>query len=153
MTPKQTLKSIRLIHLALLIGISLFFSIVYFVLVDNSNFIIDGQDDLYLIISISLFLSGLFIGKFIYTTIINKCKFKNVLYKKMKCFMTASIVKFALMEGPILITIVFYLLTANYYFMLLAMIYMLIFVILKPTAENAKLDLELSNEEFTELKN
>lgn len=67
--------------------------------------------------------------------------------------MTASIVKFALMEGPILITIVFYLLTANYYFMLLAMIYMLIFVILKPTAENAKLDLELSNEEFTELKN
>jgi hypothetical protein len=59
---------------------------------------------------------------------------------------SASIIKFALIEGPTLASIVFYLLTANTVLIGIAGIGIVVMAINHPTAMKVKMDLELSGE-------
>ena len=80
-----------------------------------------------------------------------KIKVESSLGTKLQEYKTILIIKFALVEGPVLFSIVQYLLTANYYFLLFAAAGIVYMVYIRPTKITTISNLKLSTQEKDQL--
>jgi len=152
-TPKAILKSMKIIHPALLVGQILFAGVIFSikdkaVFLDIKN---DKQDVVFYIVPLFA-IACIIISIFIFKQKTDKIPYRNTLAEKLKSYQSALITRFALLEGASLFGIAYFSTTYNLFFLLVSAGIMLYFLTLRPNVDKTTDDLKLSYEEKIELE-
>jgi len=129
MTSGGYFKSIKIVHIALVIGI-VFFTLIS-VFLQISGFGTVGQEiNNGLLLLVPIFaLIGIFASNLVFRKKLKGIREKSNLKEKMEDYRSALIIKLALIEGPSFFTVVAYLLTGNYIFLGIVVVLIIVFLI------------------------
>lgn len=138
------LRLLQIIHIALIAGMVLF-AIVTLVIhqADSSPFTSKEIMDILLYIVPAIAIGGSLASNIVFKNRLLEIKSVERLTEKLEGYRSALIIRYALLEGPSLLAIIAYLLTANFFFLGIAAIVILYFASLRPTREKIIYDLEL----------
>jgi hypothetical protein len=145
-TPQTFLKTITIIHSALLIG-QVLFGVVTFYITNSTVINLNPAGDVYFYIVPLFFVIGMLAGSFIFKQHVAKLADKNALPEKLSDYQTALIIKYALTEGTSLFGIVVYLLTGNLLYLIFTGLNILYFIWMRPTKDKIEEDMNLSYED------
>ena len=148
--PKNFVKVLVLIHLALFMGQVSFAAVCLFISVKPA-LDLKPVNDAFFYIAPFLIFSGIIAGSFLFKTLKAKVAEKETLVEKLRAYQMAVIVRFALAEGPSLFGLVCFLLTNNLYYLILVGVNLVYFIIIRPTKFNIHDDLALSYEDEAEV--
>ena len=126
-TPKQYLRSMQLVHIALLVGMIVFAGVTYYM--NPSTEVNFSESGAFLFVVPIVILLGILIGNFIFKKLINRTFKQNSLKTKLDNYLSALIIKFAFIEGPSL-------LAGNLVYLLFAVALMIYFFTLKPSKQS-----------------
>ncbi len=140
------LKTVSIIHLALLIGQAMFATVV-FIQSGSTKIVFNDASDSYFFIVIGLAVGGFAASNFLFKQNLNKANEQTDIKSKLAKYQSALIIRYALLEGPSLFGIVVYLLTGNLFYLIVSIVIMLYFLSLMPTKEKIKEELQLSYDE------
>jgi hypothetical protein len=148
--PQNFVKIIVIIHLALFMGQAL---LAGFALLLSKNAALNlkpGNDPLFYISPIMV-IFGIGMGSFLFKQQMAKVAAQPSLAGKLQTYQTALIIRYALIEGPSLFSIVCVLLTGNIYYLIIAGINILYFITIRPTKFKIQEDLNLAYDEQAEM--
>ncbi len=156
-TSKEYFTVLTILHAAMLIGQLFFMSVVYF-LVSSDEGIISNPDDENFTFILQVIATVLVIGGMAVSQLLGKSRLKIIrnrksLSEKLKDYRAILILKYALLEGPALTTLVFFLLTGKMYFLLLVLPLILVFFLERPSKYKVVSDLALKKDERLLLDN
>jgi len=147
MNVKQYFSFLSIIHMALIAGQLVFIAVVLFLLSSGAwEAILVEETNLFLIIVAIATAGGFYLGNFIYGKQLESIKQLADFKEQLAKLKGIIIMRFALLEGPMFLSILFYLFTGSWYFMVFAVLLVLLFLKLKPNKEQVISDLELSDE-------
>lgn len=151
MSPAKFLRTFSIIHMAMTIGM-IGFAVVAFVMTQEDQFfyIPDMRDTFTLPVPLAIGV-GITAGNYMFQKFMNAQSADKTLQQKISILLSASIIRFALIEGPVLFATVVFLMSSNLFFMVFAGIGVLYFLTLKPKNEKIGDQLELTHDERTEL--
>ncbi len=148
-TPEGFLKSLSVIHLALLAG-QVIFGIVAYAQSGKIYFGIHNIDSVFIYIVPIVAIGGFMGGYLMFKKQLAVIRNKSSLGEKIIAYQTALIVRYALLEGPSLLAIVIYMQDGNLFFLGIAGLMILYFLFLRPTMEKVENDLDLNFNERIE---
>ena len=134
-------QSLRLLHTALVFGIVLFVSVIFFIVFKRSGSLVDiSLDRILQVIAVLFTGASLFIGFRLFNNRILELR-RSILpvRAKLEAYRTACIIWWAMIEGPALFAAVGYYLTGNAAFFALALFHIAILVVFMPRRDNFKL--------------
>ncbi len=134
-TNPQSLKTLTLIHLALLAGQTMFLAVVIFLNFNGSPNDDSGLREVLQYVVPLLALAAISTGQLIFKSLINSIKTKNTYKEQFALFQSACLIKWATLEGPSLFAIVSYFLTGGWFFVAIAVSLMIIQALDRPTQE------------------
>jgi RsiW-degrading membrane proteinase PrsW (M82 family) len=136
MKPKEIIKSSLIIFYALLAG-QIIFLLISLYLVTTGIIKTNSELSLILTIIILIFLSPLLIiGPIIYRKLISKQTDNlKTLEQKLLLYRQGMIIKLAMVEGATIFSIVCFLITGNFLFVIIAILLISLFFLHKPTLE------------------
>ncbi len=142
MQPKTFIKTLSSIHFSLLAGLLGFAAFAYW---QQDGFVagIDREDIFIYIVPIFAAI-GYFLGKTLYQKSIQKIAKEESIVSKLGKYQTASIIKYALIEGPALIALVGYFLKGNAMHLVIALFLILYLFTQRPTKHKLTTELQLS---------
>jgi len=143
-TSKEYFSRLTIVHATLLLTQVMFAAIAYY-LISTEQF--NSTNELVGILKIiapTLVFAGFLGSNFLSKAQLKSIRQKPALKDKLQAYLPALLIKWALLETPSLFSIVCFLLTADYFFLGLACLVMVIFFINRPTTSSTALDLELS---------
>ncbi|MDB5023699.1 MAG: hypothetical protein JWP78_1454 [Mucilaginibacter sp.] len=140
------LKSISIIHLALLAG-QVIFALAAFTQSTTLYFGFTNKDDLLIYVVPVLAIGGFMSGHMLFNQQLNNLGDKNILGEKVIAYQTALITRFALLEAPSLFAIAAFMLRGNLFYLAVAGLLMLYFLFLRPTKQTMENDLDLNFKE------
>jgi len=146
-TSKEYFNTLAIIHAALIIGQLLFACVAFYVNSKGETADESELNDLLLLAAPILAFSGIIGSSFLTKTRLKLIKEKTSLKEKLSEYQTTLIISFALLEGPSIFSLVCYLLTANYIFLAIAGLIIVIFFVIKPTRQKTIKDLALNHQE------
>lgn len=150
--PKDALKTLRILHFALLAGM-IFFSLVSFFLnytgVEPAAAELSG---IFIYIIPVFVLGGFTASHLLFKNRMGIARSATGLTEKLTHYRAALIVRWALLEGPAFFAIVVYMLTNELLFLGWAAIIIVYFITLWPTVAKSVADLELNYTEQHELE-
>jgi len=131
---KQQLKSIKIVYLALVLGVFFFIIVAILLINENGAFIsVDEQNmPLYIVIANVSAFAGIFSGIILFKKKMQSVK-KLELYEKINIFRIAVIMRGALMESPCFLFAVGYLLSGSSVFLIEAVAGLLLMIFFFPT--------------------
>lgn len=147
------LKTLLLLHKALLIG-QLIFAAVAFYLIYTDSFPKEWQhlDQVLQVAAIVFSTTGFFAGSMLFKKRLLKArKTETGLADKWALYRTACIIQWAMIEAPCLFAITCFLLTGNYAFFALAAVLILLFTTMGPSSVKIIFQLQVSEAEIAEL--
>lgn len=150
MQPKTFLKTVSLIHIALVSGLCIFLIFVCFQ-IENSSVSLDSTN-VFIYIVPCLAIISYFGSTAIFQKLIKEIDSSEALEKKLKKYQTASIVKYALIEGPCLVAIVAYYSTTNNLHLVIAISLIVYLYVQKPNKETILKDIPLNSEERKKIR-
>jgi len=153
MTSGEYFKSIKIVHIALVIGVVFFILISVFLQIKGFGTVAPEIDNILLFVVPIFALGGIFASNFVFKKRLNEIRKKSNLKEKMEEYRSALIVKLALIEGPSFFAVVTYLLTGNYIYLGLAVILIIVFLIYTPNKTKFINDLELAKNESDLINN
>jgi hypothetical protein len=131
----EQIKSVQIIFLALLAGQIIFLFISVF-LVQSGN--VKPNDELFLIlfiVDLMIITPAIVLGPMIYRGFIERANTKKLTEEKFILYRQGVIIKLALVEAPTIFSIVGFLLTGSFIFLILAIGVLILFFFHKPTLE------------------
>uniref|UniRef100_A0A832DHC3 Uncharacterized protein n=1 Tax=Ignavibacterium album TaxID=591197 RepID=A0A832DHC3_9BACT len=131
----EQIRSVQIIFLALLAGQIIFLFISVF-LVQSGN--VKPNDELFLIlfiVDLMIITPAIVVGPMIYRGFIERANSKKLTEEKFILYRQGVIIKLALVEAPTIFSIVGYLLTGSFIFLILAIGVLILFFFHKPTLE------------------
>jgi hypothetical protein len=137
-----------MIHGALLVGQVLFGAAAFFVTKSTVINLKATSDPLFYIVP-AFTLIGLFAGTFQFKQKLAGMATTGSLNEKLTIYQTALIIRYALTEGPALLGIVAYFSSGNLFYLIIAGIDVLYFIMIRPTRSKLEDDLGLSYEDKT----
>jgi hypothetical protein len=72
--------------------------------------------------------------------------------QKIDVYRTSAIIKWVMMEVPVLLSVISFMFTRNYAFMVLAFVLMILFAMQGPLRQNIQLQLNISEQEMAQLE-
>ncbi len=144
-TPEEFLKSIQIIHMALITGVVLFALIAVYI--HFSGFEFDGGKELNsgLIIVVPVFaIAGIIASRLVFKFKLKECITKQNMEEKITDYRSALIIKFALIEGCAMFSVIAFLLTNNLLYLGITGLLLVVFIIYRPTAETLSADIEVT---------
>lgn len=117
---------------------------------EKPNF--EGLNQLFQIVVPIGLLGGILVGSLLAKSRCKALQMKSDLKEKLSGYRAALILKYALIEGPVLFAVVCYFLTKNMFFMGLAACAVVLFMSYRPTKSKAIYDLELNEQEVAMLE-
>ncbi|MEM6768358.1 MAG: hypothetical protein AAF655_25695 [Bacteroidota bacterium] len=145
-TSKEYLNYLQLIHAALIIGQLLFAGVAIF-LISQGGPLSEDLTDIFQLLAPILVLGGIAGSIFLPKTLLASAKESSDLSGKLQTYRSTSIIKFAILEAPSLVSLVAFLLTGNSFFLGLAAIIVAVFFMNRPTTSTIINELELNQEE------
>jgi hypothetical protein len=149
----NSFKALSILHKAMLAG-QVLFTAVCFYLLYTKIFIASSQelDKILQVAAILFSVAGFFAGNFLFKKrVLQARESTSELQEKFAVYRSASILQWALLEAPVLFSVICFLLTGNYAFLALAAAVILLFVILGPTKIKIALLLGTTEDEIAEL--
>ncbi len=147
MTSGEYFKTIKIVHIAIVIGVVLF-TIVSLIRRIIGFEPVGYEIDKVLLILVPIFvLIGIFASNFVFKKILNEIREKSNFKEKMEKYRSALIIKLALIEGPAFFAIISFLLTGNYIHLGLTVILIIVLLIYKPNKTKLVNELELVKKE------
>ncbi|HAM98789.1 MAG TPA: hypothetical protein DCQ26_09290 [Marinilabiliales bacterium] len=153
-TSKQFFNIVKIIHVALLGGTLIFASIVLY-LVSGKPLITEyrrGFDVFYLMVG-AFAIWAIFGSQFMYSSQLKRVQPKHTLSNKLMHYQSANIIRYALIEGSALFSIVAALLTLTLWFFIITLLLSVMLAYHYPSVEKAIRDLHLNIEEQHIIKN
>lgn len=148
-TSGEYFKVLQIIFYALVAG-QVMFGFVALLLIQMAGFNAELQDlENILLIIVCVFVFSGYLGSRIFFQVrMKSARARNSLAEKMDDYRGAVIIRFALLEGPSMLSIIAYLITGLWAFLIIAAFIIVIFFALRPTPDKAINDLQLNlNEE------
>lgn len=150
---KNDLRALKIMHTALLAGQILFGAVAFF-LVYTGRFSSSGKDiEKILQVVVIIFCgAGFYYSKFLFKKKLLLIRESvNDVTEKFEAYRGACILQWALLEGPVLFTLIGFLLSANYAFLILAGVMIGVFYLLSPSKQKIILHLQLNEQEAENL--
>jgi hypothetical protein len=142
---KINFNSIKIIHIALIMGVLAF---LMFVLFTTNNLTFKSYDgSIYALVVPFVFIIGITVGAFIYKRSISG----DTLTSKLQKYQSASIIRAAFLEVPALLAAAITMITANQYYLIYTILSVLMMVFYLPSKSKFANDLDLSLEEKSQL--
>lgn len=154
MQPVNGYKALKILFDALFVGQAVFIAAAFFVI--KQKVIIPSQniENIFLPVSIVVALSCIILGAGIFKTRLQKLNDVQLpLQEKFVQYRTNSIIRWALLEGPCLLAVTGYLVTANQLFLLIAGILLLVFTSTAPAKSKVCAHLGINNEDLESIGN
>lgn len=145
-TPKSMLRTISIIHIALIMGVISFTAILVLPFESFEGEFVSEESNIMLIINSIQAMFAYLVGNMLFRMQINKASEKP-LKEKLMAYQTGLIIRMALLEGTALTSAVFYSNTNNPVFLVISGLVMVYFFLLRPTHSKIEYELNLSNEE------
>jgi hypothetical protein len=142
-TPQTYLKTIGVIHLALILG-QVMFGVLIICQTRQSILFIPKANDSFFIVAIILTITAIAGGTFWFKQNIDNATSKDSLKQKLMVYQTAFIKRFALLDGASLFAIVVSSVRGNLFYLLIAGAIILFMLVLRPTKDKIENDLNLS---------
>lgn len=144
MTPKTFLKSFSTLYYCIFASILL---MALYVFSQQSNAVLDlsPENDIFFYIVPTIAIAGFFGSNLIFKTYLNSLTIHNSLKSKLTGYQTASLLKYALIEGPAFLAMVIFMSERNLYYMIIAGILLGYFLMLRPSIDKISNGLNLSN--------
>lgn len=140
--PQLFLKTLSTIHLVLLSGLVLFGVITF---TKNTAAKIEfNTNDMFLYVIAFLTFTGIFFGNYMFQKQIVQLLEKEFLKDKLIGYQTASIVHYAFIEAPALLSIVIFYREGNLLYLIIAGLLVIYFFSLRPTKDKVETNLNLS---------
>jgi len=149
-TSGEDFKSLKILHLALIMGASLIAVVIYY-LADREKAVFSYDFQMLELAAISLAFISPVMAYVINNTRLQKIDASSSLPEKWSNYRAIQISKYALIEGSILINIIVFFLNNNLLLFLIALILMPILYFMKPTKEKIVEDLNISHAEVENL--
>ncbi len=141
-TPKLFLRTITIIHLALVAGVLILGFVMYSITENQKLELSYSGDPMFFIVPI-MAIAGILVGNYLYGNNIKGLTSKNSLQEKLAGFQTASIIKYALLEGSALLGLVAFTNEGNQYFLIISILLLLWLIMQRPTRDKIERDLML----------
>ena len=142
-TLNEFVRTLNILHLALVMGAVIMFLVIYFYGVKEPYFNYTDTSDIFLFICPILALAGLFGGEIIARKHIMNIDPKLSLQEKLDEYRVAKIREFALIEGPILLSIVYAMQTENLFYFIIAGVLIIFMYAKRISAQKIKDELSL----------
>ncbi|MBQ4915234.1 hypothetical protein J8L85_12340 [Maribacter sp. MMG018] len=150
MVAKTFLKTLSFIHLSLVIGLLAVTGIILF---QGKGFSADTNgDDIFLYIVPIISIIGYFGGQFLFNRSISKINREQSMKEKLTTYTSASLVKYACIEGPAIICLVAYYSTGNALPLTIAFCLMAFLIVQRPSKHRIIGQLPLTPEEKKEFQ-
>lgn len=148
---RQYLRSLKMVHTSLLIGM-IIFSVIVVVLMMTASVFEENAASLHNIMK--FFVPVVTIAAFLGSGVIFKKKIDALKQAsgtsfryRMEQYRTACIMRWAMLEGAVMLALVAQLLTKNYYYSIFIFLLLIFFFLYAPSAEKIKTQLELGSQE------
>lgn len=142
----QSLKTFSIIHLALCSGVFIF-GFIMFSKIKSTEIILDDSTDVFKYIIPCASIAAIFLSNFLFKSQLNSISENAELKEKMVKYQSASIIKYAILEGVSILSIVIYSLTSNFLYLLIAFGMLLYLISQRPTLSKIISDLDLKGNE------
>lgn len=150
MEPKTFLKSLSIIHLALVAGLTL---LTVFVLLQGKGFnAFTNENNIFLYIVPSVAILGYFGSQFVFRRMTGNIKRAELLTKKLAKYQSAVITKLILIEAPAFVGLYAYYLSGNALPLVIALCLFAYLVVQKPNKNSIIKNVPLTQEELTAIE-
>ncbi len=150
-TPKLFLKTLSMIHLVLLFGIVLFGVVTF---TKNTEAKIEfNSSDVYLYVLAFTTIIAISLGNYVFKQQISKLLEKESLKEKLVGYQSASIVNYAFIEAPALLSIVIFFMEGNLLYLVIAGLLAVYFFSLRPTKDKVETNLDLNGIDKSQFNN
>jgi len=146
-----SLKTLSIIHLALCSGVFIF-GFIMFSKTNSTEIILDDSNDIFKYIIPSAAIIAIFLSNFLFKSQLNSISENAELKEKLVKYQSASIIKYAVLEGVALFSIVTYTSTNNFLYLLIAACLLLYLIFQRPTSSKIISDLDLKGNEKQEFE-
>jgi len=151
LTPKSYLAINKMLH-AMFLAAMIGFAVVMSVLTDSWQIILDFSD-IFLIIVPIVAMSCLMLSRVLFNKKLETVQSLTDLKSKMERYQTARLIMYALIEGPAFLSLVWFSISENAFFLLIALGLIIYFITLKPTSHSIETDLHLTPTMRQQFKN
>jgi hypothetical protein len=141
-----SLKVLSIIHLALCSGVFIF-SFIMFSKTNSTEIILDNSNDIFKYIIPSAAIIAIFLSNFLFKNQLNSISENADIKEKLIKYQSASIIKYAVLEGTALLSVVIYSSTTNFLYLLIALGMLFYMILQRPTASKIIADLNLKGNE------
>lgn len=146
----KQLKTLRIIHIALLVEALIFFAIAFFLNKDTELVWMNSENpDLFLIGLVAIIGSAMS-AFIVYRFMLNSVRSKEPKEERLKAYYFAAIVRMALLDAAITMCIVFFLIDKAWIYALILSFLILVYLSMFPTQQRIEHDSELSIDDFSE---
>lgn len=149
---KQYFSILRLLHLSMMAAVIIFGLITHFVLIPVQDFKPNDYAALFINIAAVYLAIAVALSYWLFGLRVQAAKQQNSLSDKLNTYRAATIIRFALIEGALLLTVVFYLLTGNLVLLGIAGVGLVVLALLHPNPVKLKVDLDLSPTDLARLE-
>lgn len=138
-TPDTSIKILLIVFAALLLGQCIFLGVI--LLIHSQGFeLVEEGADIFQYIAIALTLSAIGVSTFIYRKMMNQAQAQPPRPDPIATYRTATIIRFAILEGGNMVNLVFYLLTAKEIFLGLFAVIIAAFFLARPASDKITSD-------------
>lgn len=141
---KELMRANLIITSAMTIGVVLMLFVIHFFAQPTPP--VEAGDNLFLIIAVALGIGGVFIGQLIFNQRISNIQ-SGTVFEKLSEYRPALILKYALLEGPALVAVIFYFTNGDTYFIVIALVMVLLMAYNLPIKSRVANDLNLNQQE------
>ncbi len=149
---KQYFSILRLLHLSMMAAVVVLGLVAHFVLIPGPDFKPDENGAFFINIAAVYLAIAVALSYWLFGMRLNAAKQQSNLSDKLNSYRSGTILRFALIEGATLLTLVFYLLTGNLLLLGIAGIGLVVLVLHHPNPVKLKMDLDLSPAELARLE-
>lgn len=144
---KQAFQSIRIIHFALMAGLTLFSIVVVYLNTSSDRLNSEIDSTILFAVAGALTFMGIFLSPMLFKQQLSKLQGTETLQQKMAAFQTAHIIRSALFEAGGLFGAVICIVSGNLYGLAFTAISIGMFILKMPTPDMLEQDLKLNSEE------
>ena len=148
-TTNNYFKTIQVVYTALIIGILVLSAVLYYIS-NNLRYELELSNPFALVVVI-VAASGIFLSPILYRSILNGIQSSANLKSKLNKYMTATIVKGALLEGPALLASIVAYITQNGLFFIVTALMLLVMYLKFPSKVKFLSEVQLSMDEKSQL--
>jgi divalent metal cation (Fe/Co/Zn/Cd) transporter len=149
---KQYFSILRLLHLSMTAAVIVFGLVAHFVLIPVQDLKPNDNAALFVNIAAVYLAIAVALSYWLFGVRLNVAKQQTSLSDKLNTYRAATILRFALIEGAALLTVVFYLLTGNLVLLGIAGIGVVVLLLHHPNLVKLKMDLDLSPADLSRLE-